>query len=94
MQLPDTVTLREMKPGFPVLEVSHDLCTGSVALLGAHGNRGQGTISSFDRAHHRGFLTLCLGKSILNMKALSTTSWPVGIDATGSLHSNEGVSIR
>jgi glucose-6-phosphate 1-epimerase len=36
MQLPDTVTLREMKPGFPVLEVSHDLCTGSVALLGAH----------------------------------------------------------
>jgi len=36
MKLPDVVTLREMKPGFPVLEVSHHLCTGSVALLGAH----------------------------------------------------------
>jgi glucose-6-phosphate 1-epimerase len=36
MNLPDTVKLREMKPGFPVLEVKHGLCTGSVALLGAH----------------------------------------------------------
>jgi len=36
MNLPDTVKLREMKPGFPVLEVNHELCTGSVALLGAH----------------------------------------------------------
>jgi glucose-6-phosphate 1-epimerase len=36
MKLPEAVTLREIKPGFPVLEVSHDLCTGSVALLGAY----------------------------------------------------------
>jgi len=36
MNLPPTVTLREMKPGFPVVEVSHALGAGSVALLGAH----------------------------------------------------------
>lgn len=36
MNLPDTVKLREMKPGFPVLDVSHPRCSGSVALLGAH----------------------------------------------------------
>ncbi len=36
MNLPASVTLREMKPGFPVLEVSHPRCTGSIALLGAH----------------------------------------------------------
>lgn len=36
MNLPATVTLREMKPGFPVVDVSHPLGSGSVALLGAH----------------------------------------------------------
>ncbi len=36
MNLPPTVTLREMKPGFPVVDVSHALGSGSVALLGAH----------------------------------------------------------
>lgn len=36
MNLPDTVKLRELKPGFSVVDISHDLCTGSVALLGAH----------------------------------------------------------
>ena len=36
MNLPDTVKRREMKPGFPVLDISHPLCSGSVALLGAH----------------------------------------------------------
>ncbi len=36
MNLPSTVTLREMKPGFPVVHVSHLLGSGSVALLGAH----------------------------------------------------------
>lgn len=36
MNLPESVTLRELKPGFPVLDISHHLCTGSIALLGAH----------------------------------------------------------
>jgi len=36
MNLPASVTLRELKPGFPVLDVSHPLCSGSIALLGAH----------------------------------------------------------
>jgi glucose-6-phosphate 1-epimerase len=36
MILPASVTLRELKPGFPVLDVSHPRCSGSVALLGAH----------------------------------------------------------
>ena len=49
------------------------------------GNGDQGTISSFEKAQRHGFLPLCLGKSVLNMEALSTTSWSVGIAATGSL---------
>ena len=36
MNLPASVTLRELKPGFPVLDVSHPRCSGSIALLGAH----------------------------------------------------------
>jgi glucose-6-phosphate 1-epimerase len=36
MNLPASVTLRELKPGFPVLEISHPRCSGSIALLGAH----------------------------------------------------------
>lgn len=36
MNLPESVTLRELKPGFPVLDIFHPLCTGSIALLGAH----------------------------------------------------------
>jgi glucose-6-phosphate 1-epimerase len=35
MDLPASTTRRELQPGFPVLDVSHPLCTGSVALLGA-----------------------------------------------------------
>jgi len=36
MNLPASVTLRELKPGFPVLDISHPRCSGSIALLGAH----------------------------------------------------------
>jgi len=36
MNLPASVTLRELKSGFPVLDVSHPRCSGSIALLGAH----------------------------------------------------------
>jgi len=36
MNLPESVTLRELKPGFPVLDIFHPRCTGSIALLGAH----------------------------------------------------------
>lgn len=36
MNLPASVTLRELKPGFPVLDIAHPRCSGSVALLGAH----------------------------------------------------------
>lgn len=47
--------------------------------------RGQGTSSEFDKAQLRRILPSCLGRSALNMKARSTTSWPVGIAETGSL---------
>ena len=36
MNLPPSIRLDESRNGFPVLQIGHPTCTGSIALLGAH----------------------------------------------------------
>lgn len=36
MQLPSSIQLQDLKPGFPVLQINHAKAKGSIALLGAH----------------------------------------------------------